>query len=70
MINEQELGEKQANLEKNKDTYQQQMDELNVILDERQSELSSLDESMRLLILIFQISSHRLMLRITKCLLF
>ena len=44
---EQELGEKQANLEKNKDTYQQQMDELNVILDERQSELSSLDESMQ-----------------------
>jgi len=44
---EQELGEKQANLEKNKDTYQQQMDELNTILDERQSELSSLDGSMR-----------------------
>lgn len=44
---EQELGEKQANLEKNKDTYQQQMDELNTILDERQSELSSLDDSMR-----------------------
>ena len=44
---EQELGEKQANLEKNKDTYQQQMEELNVILDERQSELSSLDESMQ-----------------------
>lgn len=44
---EQELGEKQASLEKNKDTYEQQMDELNVILDERQNELSSLDESMQ-----------------------
>ena len=44
---EQELGEKQDSLEKNKDTYQQQMDELNVILDERQNELSSLDESMQ-----------------------
>lgn len=44
---EQELGEKQASLEKNKETYEQQMDELNVIFDERQNELSSLDESMQ-----------------------
>ena len=44
---EQELGEKQDSLSKNKASYEQQMDELNVILDERQSELSTLDDSMQ-----------------------
>ena len=44
---EQELGEKQDSLTKDKDSYEQQMSELDTILDERQNELSSLDDSMR-----------------------
>ena len=41
------MEEKQDSLTKDKDSYEQQMSELNTILDERQNELSSLDDSMR-----------------------